>query len=51
MEVIGVQQGFGTAMPRRSRRPQHLFTVELTPWVIQPICLAPVLPGEPLPEY
>lgn len=33
---------------RRARRPQHKFTLQQTPWVIQPFLLAPVLPGETL---
>ena len=33
---------------RKTRRPKHTFTLELTPWVIQPFMLAPVLPGETL---
>lgn len=31
---------------RTMRRPQHSFRVKHRPWVIQPIMIAPVLPGE-----
>lgn len=31
---------------RRMRRPQHPFSTRTRPWQIQPIMLAPVLPGE-----
>lgn len=34
--------------PRKARRPQHTFTLQQTPWVIQPFMIAPVLPGETL---
>lgn len=31
---------------RRLRRPQHPFQLEVRPWQIQPMLIAPVLPGE-----
>lgn len=31
---------------RRHRRPQHTFQLETRPFVLQPFCIAPVLPGE-----
>lgn len=39
-------------MPRTrvTRRPQHMFTLQMTPWVIHPFLLAPVLPGETLKQ-
>lgn len=33
---------------RVMRRPQHRFQIRSKPWQIQPICIAPVLPGETL---
>lgn len=33
---------------RRTRRPQHKFTLKYLPWQFQPFMLAPVLPGETL---
>ena len=33
---------------RKLRNPIHNFQVRAKPWVIQPICIAPVLPGETL---
>jgi len=33
---------------RRTRSPKHNFAVEFRPWEIQPILIAPVLPGETL---
>lgn len=33
---------------RQTRRPQHPFNVRTKPFQIQPVCLAPVLPGETL---
>lgn len=33
-------------MPRKSRYPQHTFTLRHRPWQIQPMFIAPVLPGE-----
>lgn len=33
---------------RKLRNPVHNFQVRNKPWVIQPICIAPVLPGETL---
>lgn len=35
-------------MAREMRSPQHSFNVTFRPWQIQPVCLAPVLPGETL---
>lgn len=37
-----------SATGRRLRNPVHNFQVRCKPWVIQPICIAPVLPGETL---
>lgn len=31
---------------RTIRRPQHTWAIKSKPWQIQPICIAPVLPGE-----
>lgn len=31
---------------RRHRRPQHTFQIEQRPFILQPFCIAPVLPGE-----
>lgn len=33
---------------RTMRRPQHRFAVRVQPWQVQPVCIAPVLPGETL---
>lgn len=33
---------------RKLRNPIHNFQIRAKPWVIQPICIAPVLPGETL---
>lgn len=33
-------------MKRRMRRPQHTFQLKTMPWQIQPMLIAPVLPGE-----
>lgn len=33
---------------RRLRNPQHSFNIRAKPFVIQPFCIAPVLPGETL---
>lgn len=33
---------------RRLRNPQHRFHVDFKPWTLQPMCIAPVLPGETL---
>lgn len=38
-------------MRRTMRRPQHTFNVKQPPWGIQPICCAPVLPGESLKGF
>lgn len=35
-----------SATGRRARNPEHTFQVRHKPWVIQPIMIAPVLPGE-----
>lgn len=35
-------------MSRRVRRPTHNAYLHFTPWVIQPFCVMPVLPGETL---
>lgn len=35
---------------RVMRRPQHTFFSRQKPWVISPICIAPVLPGETLKQ-
>lgn len=35
-----------SAVGRRTRSPEHTFQVRQKPWVIQPIMIAPVLPGE-----
>ena len=37
-----------TRTGRRLRNPVHNWQVRAKPWVIQPICIAPVLPGETL---
>lgn len=37
-----------TKTGRKLRNPIHNFQVRAKPWVIQPICIAPVLPGETL---
>ena len=34
------------ATGRKMRNPKHDFHVKVRPWQIQPICIAPVLPGE-----
>lgn len=36
------------ATPRQMRRPQHRFNLRVAPWQIQPMVVAPVLPGETL---
>ena len=33
---------------RKLRQPKHTWNVRHLPWAIQPICIAPVLPGETL---
>lgn len=37
-----------TRTGRKLRNPIHNFQIRCKPWVIQPICIAPVLPGETL---
>lgn len=37
-----------TRTGRKLRNPIHNFQIRAKPWVIQPICVAPVLPGETL---
>jgi len=39
---------FPTSRGRRRRRPEHRWFVSNKPWEIQPIAIAPVLPGERL---
>lgn len=36
---------------RHTRSPRHDFAVETMAWEIQPICIAPVLPGETLQNF
>ncbi len=38
-------------MGRRTRRPQHPFSIKQRPWQIQPFLLAPVLPGETMKNF
>ena len=33
---------------RGMRRPQHRFNIKFQPWQLQPLMIAPVLPGETL---
>lgn len=33
---------------RKSRKPQHTWHTKQRPWQIQPVCIAPVIPGETL---
>jgi len=42
---FGGTQMLGTKS-RKMRRPQHRFAVRTYPWAIQPIAIAPVLPGD-----
>lgn len=37
-----------TRTGRKLRNPVHNFQIRAKPWVIQPMCIAPVLPGETL---
>lgn len=42
-------QGFSPMLAdRHTRSPKHTFAVEVSPWEIQPVFIAPVLPGETL---
>lgn len=41
----------GMLADRRTRSPQHTFAVETMAWEIQPILIAPVLPGETLDNF
>ena len=43
--VVQLGSNGGQAM-RNSRRPRHEFYVRYAPWAIQPICIAPVIPGD-----
>lgn len=40
-----------TSRTRKQRRPNHEFNVTQRPWLIQPIAIAPVLPGETLQSW
>lgn len=46
--MVTIIQQPGGPSPRRNRNPQHRWQVRHRPWQIQPICIAPVLPGETL---
>lgn len=35
---------------RKNRYPKHHFNVRTKPWTIQPICIAPVIPGETMQQ-
>lgn len=41
-------QQVGATVPRLPRRPKHNWQVRAEPYQIQPLCIAPVLPGETL---
>lgn len=43
-----VDSRFPVTRGRATRRPEHRFYVEQYPWEIQPVAIAPVLPGERL---
>lgn len=44
---VGVAPAYASRS-RSSRRPQHRFNIKFQPWQLQPIMMAPVLPGESL---
>lgn len=41
---------FRVSRGRAERRPEHRFYIEAYPWEIQPVAIAPVLPGERMRE-
>lgn len=44
--MVRVTTGVAPRVGRVTRSPEHTFQVRAKPWVIQPIMIAPVLPGE-----
>ena len=44
--MVRVTAGVASRTGRVTRSPEHTFQVRAKPWVIQPIMIAPVLPGE-----
>lgn len=50
-ELFGPAAQRMTRMQRRVRRPEHRWTVKSPAWGIQPVFIAPVLPGETLKGF
>ena len=46
--LSGINFGQPAPQGRAMRHPQHHFQVRTPPWVIQPVAIAPVLPGDTL---